>query len=139
MHVATFGTYQDVVSDFYSRIAASGLYEKVDSINLMVNGSIQEFNLDIMKRDISTCEFDVAIVGCGGYSLLINEYIKSLGKPSIHLGGSAQLIFGIKGGRWDSNEKFVNSDWYGKTKYWIRPLKHEIPSQNKLLENGAYW
>ena len=50
VHVATFGTYQDVINNFYSRIAASGLYDKVDSINLMINGNIKDFNLDIMPK-----------------------------------------------------------------------------------------
>jgi len=96
-------------------------------------------HLDSMKRQIDMFDdFDVAIVGCGGYSLLLLEYIKSLGIPCIHLGGGTQLIFGILGKRWDNNPSFVNSSWYG-TKEWVRPFQHEVPVLSSLVENGCYW
>ena len=51
--------------------------------------------LDEICAEIETSEFDVATVGCGGYSLMICDFIKSLGKPSIQLGGANQILFGI--------------------------------------------
>ena len=93
--------------------------------------------LDKMLDDINDIgEFDVATVGCGGFSLLVCDYIKSLGKPSIHLGGGNQLLFGIRGKRWDAS--FAKYDWYG-TKDWIRPITEEIPQYNNLVEGGCYW
>jgi hypothetical protein len=83
-------------------------------------------------------DFDFAIIGCGGYSLLILDYIKQLKIPCIHLGGSTQLIFGIRGKRWDLDENFSKSNWYG-TDNWTRPLEHEIPKLSNLVENGCYW
>ena len=62
--------------------------------------------------------------------------IKSLGKPSIHLGGGNQLLFGIRGKRWDTS--FAKYDWYG-TKDWVRPIPEEIPQYNNLVEGGCYW
>lgn len=96
-------------------------------------------NLQIMKRQIDMCDdYDFAIVGCGGFSLLVLQHIKSLGIPCVHLGGGTQLIFGIKGKRWDSDKSFLESNWYG-TSEWTRPLVHEIPSFANLVENGCYW
>ena len=93
--------------------------------------------LDKILDDIDGAgDFDVATVGCGGFSLLVCDYIKSLGKPSIHLGGGNQLLFGIRGKRWD--ESFANYDWYG-TNHWVRPMPEEIPQYNNLVEGGCYW
>ena len=48
----------------------------------------------------------------------------------------AQLLFGIKGKRWDGS--FANYDWYG-TKDWVRPIPEEVPQYNSLVEGGCYW
>ena len=59
-----------------------------------------------------------------------------MGKPSIHLGGGNQLLYGIMGKRWD--EGFKNTSWYG-TSSWTRPLKEDTPQKKNLVENGCYW
>ena len=43
-----------------------------------------------------------------------------------------------RGKRWDLNEKFAQSSWYG-TKNWTRPLQEEVPTFSNLVENGCYW
>ena len=35
-------------------------------------------------------------------------FIKSIGKKAVHLGGSTQILFGIKGERWDERDFFRN-------------------------------
>ena len=94
------------------------------------------YTLQSLQEQISKADFDFATVGCGGFSLMLLEHIKKMGKSSIHLGGANQLLFGIKGKRWDSG--FSNKDWYG-TSEWIRPLEEEIPKNKNLVENGCYW
>ena len=64
------------------------------------------------------------------------DHIKKMGKPSIHLGGGNQLLYGIMGKRWD--EGFKNTSWYG-TSSWTRPLKEDTPQKKNLVENGCYW
>ncbi|MFA5247656.1 MAG: hypothetical protein WC415_00195 [Patescibacteria group bacterium] len=91
--------------------------------------------LEKMKNKIATKDFDLAIIGAGAYGLPLAAYIKSLGKQAIHLGGATQILFGIKGGRWDSLpsvSKFYN-------KHWVRPLPEETPGGAKKVENGCYW
>ena len=56
-----------------------------------------------------------------------------LGKPSIHLGGGNQLLYGIMGKRWDT--AFKDNIWYG-TNHWTRPLDEETPKNKNLVENG---
>ena len=90
--------------------------------------------LNEICEQIEDSDFDVATVGCGGYSLMICDFIKSLGKPSIHLGGGNQLLFGIKGKRWDYD---VDPSWYNSPE-WIRILPEETPPNTQLMGN-EYW
>lgn len=92
---------------------------------------------DIMCNDISKLDFDIALLSCGGYGIPLCDYIKtSLKKSSIYIGGGLQLMFGVIGKRWE------NVDWlqrYLKQHNFIRPLDHEIPKNNHVVEGGCYW
>jgi len=87
--------------------------------------------LDWMNSQIDRMDFDVAIIGAGAYGMPLAAHVKKKGKVAIHLGGETQLLFGIKGARWD------NSGCYNE--YWIRPLACDHPSGFKKAENGCYW
>lgn len=92
--------------------------------------------LDKMCHDISKIDFDVAILGCGAYGMSIGAFIKSkLRKQAIHLGGVSQLLFGIKGGRWDAMSEYAAL--YNDN--WTRPFDSERPALYKAHEGGAYW
>ncbi|PJX32126.1 hypothetical protein CWM53_11795, partial [Klebsiella sp. A-Nf5] len=70
--------------------------------------------LEKMQNDIKKMDFDVAIIGCGAYGLPLASFIKDLGKQSIHLAGWTQVLFGIKGKRWDDLpqiSRFYNEHW----------------------------
>lgn len=92
-------------------------------------------NLEAMKRDISKIDFEVALVAAGAYGLPLSFYMKQLGKKVIHIGGPLQLLFGIKGKRWESipsMRKLFNN-------YWIHPCKEDRIKNLHFAENGAYW
>lgn len=91
--------------------------------------------LDFMKRQIESIEFDVAIIGCGAYGMPLAIHAKKIGKQAIHMGGATQIMFGIKGNRWDKNPQI--SALYNE--YWVRPNKREGLEQQNLVENGCYW
>ena len=91
--------------------------------------------LDYMYMEAMKQDFDVAIIGCGAYGLPLAAKLKSAGKIAIHLGGVTQILFGIKGSRWDNDNvisKLYNSNW-------VRPLEEEMPQNAKIVENGCYW
>lgn len=88
---------------------------------------------EYMKNKIAEIEFDVAILGCGSYSLPLGAHIKRTGKKAIHLGGATQILFGIIGSRWEARENFRNLF----NDYWIRPLPEDIPSY--ITKNDSYW
>lgn len=91
--------------------------------------------LEYMKNEINKIDFDIAIIGAGAYGLPLASYIKSIGKQAIHLGGSTQIMFGIKGKRWDEHpyiSKLYNENW-------VNPSNKEIPKNHTKVEGGCYW
>lgn len=91
--------------------------------------------LDYMYEDIKKIEFDIAIVGCGAYGLPLAAKIKKLNKQVIHLAGATQILFGIRGARWDVRPEM--QQYFNE--YWIRPSENEKPKDAKNVEGGCYW
>jgi hypothetical protein len=91
--------------------------------------------LQSMIEKIDKTDFDVALIGAGAYGLPLAAHVKKIGKQAIHFGGSLQVLFGIKGKRWD-NMPDVNRFY---NEHWIRPLQEETPNDFKSVENGCYW
>tara|TARA_Y100001972_G_C7623857_1_gene312904 strand:- start:216 stop:1154 length:939 start_codon:yes stop_codon:yes gene_type:complete len=109
-------------------------YKAVQSLN----GSTQYASwfeaLEEMKSGIKNIEFDVAIIGAGAYGMPLASFVKSLGKQAVHMGGATQILFGIKGNRWDDKEFFQNM----YNEHWTRPSETERP-KGPLLEGACYW
>jgi hypothetical protein len=91
--------------------------------------------LEFMQKQIDTIDFDIAIIGAGSYGLPLSAYVKEKGKISIHIGGSTQILFGIKGKRWDNHPKI--SKLYNAN--WVRPDSSELVPEAKKVEDGCYW
>lgn len=91
--------------------------------------------LEHMKSQINKIDFDIAIIGCGAYGLSLGAHIKRMGKQAIHMGGATQILFGIKGNRWDNHP--VISKLYNEN--WIKPLPEETPDGKDKVEDGCYW
>ncbi len=66
------------------------------------NGRTWMQNLQALMAETANRQFDVAIIGCGSYGLPLGAFIKQLGRKAVHLGGATQILFGIRGARWDS-------------------------------------
>lgn len=91
--------------------------------------------LESMKEKIKKIDFDIAILGCGAYGFVLASYIKNLGKQAIHMGGPTQILFGIKGKRWDDHP--IISKFYNE--HWVIPSHIEKPHGANKVENGCYW
>lgn len=91
--------------------------------------------LDSMKAEICNINFDIAILGCGAYGFPLAAFIKDIGKKAIHMGGATQILFGIKGKRWENNPRIACL----MNNYWIRPEQSETPEHALTIENGCYW
>tara|TARA_Y100000389_G_C17361000_1_gene463755 strand:- start:355 stop:1116 length:762 start_codon:yes stop_codon:yes gene_type:complete len=115
---------------------------QIDTVKAVqsLSGEDQRFKswfdaLEYMKNEMSKKTFDIALIGCGAYGLPLAGHAKRLGKIGIHLGGSLQLLFGIKGKRWDNDpqvNKFYND-------YWVRPSENDKPKNYLKVEDGCYW
>lgn len=91
--------------------------------------------LNCMKSEMEAVDFEVCIVGAGAYGLPLAAHAKKLGKIALHLGGATQILFGIRGGRWDEHE--IISKLYNE--HWTRPKPSETPRHYEKVEGGAYW
>lgn len=91
--------------------------------------------LDYMEHEALKQEFDIALIGCGAYGFPLAARLKRAGKKAIHMGGVLQILFGIKGGRWDNDPtvKALYND------YWVRPLDSDRPKNAEIVEGGCYW
>ena len=94
-----------------------------------------------MQKEIDKRNFDICITGCGAYGLLLAAHCKRIGKKAIHLGGATQLLFGIKGRRWENPNYGFNGKNYLSfmTPYWVRPSAIETPLKSSNIEDGCYW
>lgn len=77
----------------------------------------------------------IAIIGCGGLGMIIGSQLKDRGVICIVMGGAIQVLFGIKGRRWETHSiisKFWNDEW-------VWPLDSEKPGLASSIEGGCYW
>lgn len=91
--------------------------------------------LDWMTDEALDARFDVAIVGCGAYGFPLSARLKQSGSKVIHLGGFTQILFGIRGRRWDADPRFARLF----NDYWVRPAPHEVPYNAVNLGQNSYW
>lgn len=94
--------------------------------------------LDWMFAEAMKTDFDTALIGCGAYGLPLAAKLKAAGKQAVHLGGATQILFGIKGKRWDEEaDKQYVRNFYNDS--WVYPLSLEKPENADIVENGCYW
>jgi hypothetical protein len=93
--------------------------------------------LDAMKMEIDSVDFDICILGCGAYGLPLAAHIKRQGKKAVHLGGVTQMLFGIKGKRWEQFIVWPYANMFNE--HWIRPGQKEKPKSAALIEDACYW
>lgn len=93
----------------------------------------------IMCKDIENIDFDIALLGCGGYGLPLCNFIKTkLKKSAIYVGGGLQLLFGVMGKRWEDNNMWKKIILENNAKF-IRPSENEICNNLNTIEGGCYW
>lgn len=140
----------DILPDFQLitlKAIQSSAYEKVpfkdwfEALNYMIN-------------EIDKIDYDICLIGCGAYGLPLAAHVKRMGKQAIHIGGGLQLLFGIKGRRWEVEyreltEKGIfgynvpfrlNLNYYDLfNEFWVYPSGDEVPEKAKTVEGACYW
>lgn len=101
--------------------------------------------LDLMKNQMDATDYDIVLLGCGAYGFPLAAHAKRMGKQAVHLGGALQLLFGIRGRRWDNPnygiQEFGKQNTY-KTlfnSFWVYPSNSLVPSKATQVEGGCYW
>lgn len=114
-------------------------------------GGNSDFNnwfeaLDYMKKEIDREDYDICLIGCGAYGFPLAAHVKRTGKQAVHLGGALQLLFGIKGNRWEDPNYGVK-EWgipYGSysnliNEFWVKPSVKDKPKNAEQVEGACYW
>ena len=86
-----------------------------------------------IKNKINNSNCDIYILSCGLYGLPLCDFIKTKNKSSLYIGGLLQMLFGLKGKRWDNRSdmnKFYNKNW---------KEPESKPNNWNKIENGCYW
>jgi hypothetical protein len=91
--------------------------------------------LDHLIAKVHQHNFDVALLGCGAYGLPLGAAIKESGRQAIHLGGALQVLFGIRGRRWEQMPAMAAL----MNEHWIRPSQAETPVSAAFVDEGCYW
>jgi hypothetical protein len=134
-HLASLGTFPDSCVSALTQRATDTRFLVPPQFSYMVPPRHRDWfhALKEMKTEMEKQKdhFDIALVGAGAWSLPLTAHAKAMGKKGLHLGGSLQLLFGIKGGRFDKSGLYNQK--------WIRPLPEDRPANFILMEKGAYW
>ncbi len=77
----------------------------------------------------------IALIGCGGMGMVLAAELKKHGIIAIVLGGAIQVLFGIKGMRWQKHS--VISHFWNDA--WVWPKQSETPKGAGLIEGACYW
>ena len=93
-----------------------------------------------MENEVDKHDFDIALIGCGAYGFPLAAYVKRKGKKAVHFGGSLQLLFGIRGNRWENpNYNPIYNYANLMNEYWVKPGSVEKPQNAEKVENACYW
>jgi hypothetical protein len=90
---------------------------------------------DILQGQFDRCiaqRADIYFLSCGAYGIPLCNMLKNAGKKAIYVGGFLQLIFGLKGSRWDDRK--IIKQYYNK--HWIYPTK--VPKNADKVEGWCY-
>lgn len=116
-----------------------------------IAGEKTEFNdwfeaLEHMKNEIDKVDYDICLIGAGAYGFHLAAHVKRSGKKAVHIGGSLQLLFGIKGKRWEDPNYGVKEWGLPKSLYsgmmnefWVRPGFKAKPLNSDIVEDSCYW
>lgn len=91
--------------------------------------------LRFMQDAMDRADYEIALIGAGAYGLPLAAHAAAAGHMAVQMSGATQLLFGIKGRRWDEHP-FI-SRLYNDA--WIRPAAAEQVQNKEKVEGGSYW
>ena len=117
------------VRSYYCPIMAKGQCQWPEPVESWMEA------IDYLEEEVLKTNPKIVLIGCGGLAMILGARLKQKGIVSIVMGGAIQILFGIKGKRWDTHP--IISSFY--TSDWLYPNQSEIPGAFKEIEGGCYW
>ncbi len=117
------------VRSYYSPALAKGVCEWPSDISSWKDA------VTTMEEQVIATGARIALLGCGGLAMPLAARLKKRGIICIVLGGAIQILFGIKGKRWDRHP--VISQFFNDA--WVYPDDDEVPYGAREVEGGCYW
>ena len=77
----------------------------------------------------------IVLLGCGGLAMILGQRLKAKGKICLVLGGAIQVLFGIRGRRWE-HHSIISHFWNDA---WVWPSLEETPGGAIDVEGACYW
>jgi len=100
-----------------------------------------DYHFQKMKKELADIkrnqfDYDIAFVSCGGFGMILSNYLyEELNVSVIYVGGALQLFFGIMGNRWKTNSTVLHAF----NPHWTSVKEEDKPKNPHLCENGCYW
>jgi len=91
--------------------------------------------VDYLEKKVVEQNPEIVLIGCGGLAMPLAGRLKKRGIVCIVMGGAIQLLFGIKGRRWESHP-FISLLF---NEAWVQPADSEVPFSARMIEGGCYW
>lgn len=99
------------------------------------NVSCWKTAVDYLENMVLSKNPEIVLIGCGGLAMPLALRLKNKGIIAIVLGGAIQILFGVKGVRWESHPEI--SEFFNDS--WTFPTHDEIPRCAEKIEQGCYW
>jgi hypothetical protein len=94
-----------------------------------------EMAVDHLVTEVLKTGATHVIIGCGAIGMNVAGRLRKKGLSVILLGGAVQVLFGIRGKRWQNHDvisRFWNNDW-------VWPVESERPPNANTVEGACYW
>ena len=115
---------------------------RVIALGAVTDGIGGKSREDVEKSNSSTVgdghalSFDVALLSCGAWAPLLQDFLRrELRVSSVYVGGALQLHFGVWGKRWEGDRSFVER--FGGTHEWAWPSVEESSALRKHVKGAA--
>jgi len=120
---------------YFSKTVSFQVYKAFQGYDYFSNEHTWFEVLNNMVEEICEINPDVVFVAAGAFGLPLASRLNNGKRIIFHMGGSLQLLFGIKGKRWENDMRFRDVI----TERFISPLPEDIPNNFKKVEEGCYW
>ncbi len=92
--------------------------------------------LDSLYQSCMKEDFDIALLSCGSYAVPLGARLNESGKQVMVLGGMLQIMFGIKGKRWEESRPDIVAMYNDA---WIRADGSYVVKDAEKIDGAAYW